>query len=268
MREEGKGEVLMDHIPPRDRDSAVDLESGETTGYEMGSIDPVLGAKLAKTFFAKVCSGLMSVDGLVKGEKGVNLGGNVSNGSKVCQENVKLFIDKNMEGEEAANIAEKKPGNQKHKKTSAKKPPKPPRPPRGPSLDAADQKLIKEISELVRIKRARIERMKALKKMKAAKASSSNGNLFSMLFTILFCLVIIFQGMSSRRSSPIGFQGSTDSTRGTGGGFVSLRYHWNPSANDANIPGSWSPNLLEQVSGSDPEDKVSKLWDEMEYNRE
>ncbi|KAL0288198.1 UNVERIFIED_CONTAM: hypothetical protein Sradi_7103200, partial [Sesamum radiatum] len=81
---------------------------------------------------------------------------------------------------------------------SAKKPPKPPRPPRGLSLDAADQKLIKEISELARIKRARIERMKVLKRMKAAKVSSasasSSGSLIAML-TILFCIVIIFQGI-------------------------------------------------------------------------
>jgi hypothetical protein len=60
-------------------------------------------------------------------------------------------------------------------------------------LDAADQKLIKEISELAMLKRARIERMKALKKVKATKASS-NSNLFAMVFTILFCLVILFQG--------------------------------------------------------------------------
>ncbi|KAA8527347.1 hypothetical protein F0562_034938 [Nyssa sinensis] len=255
MREEANSEVLMDRISPRDRDSAVDLEIGATTDNDVGTTDPVSGAKLAKTFFAKVCSGLMNVDGLVKGEKGVNLSGNMSNGSKVSQENVNLFIDKKVVGEEAADIADKKPGNEKHKKTSAKKPPKPPRPPRGPSLDAADQKLIKEISELVMTKRARIERMKALKKMKAAKASSSsNGNLFAMLFTILFCLVIIFQGMSSRRTSPVSFQGFPDSTRGTEGDFISLGYHWNPSANDANISGSWSPNLMTVQT----EDKASK----------
>lgn len=72
---------------------------------------------------------------------------------------------------------------------------KPPRPPRGLSLDVADQKLIKEISELLMIKRAR---MKALKKTKAAKgmsaSTSSSGNLIAMFFTILFCMLIIFQG--------------------------------------------------------------------------
>ncbi|KAL0299851.1 UNVERIFIED_CONTAM: hypothetical protein Scaly_2569100 [Sesamum calycinum] len=95
----------------------------------------------------------------------------------------------------------KKTKKEKRFSMSAKKPPKPPRPPRGLSLDAADQKLIKEISELARIKRARIERMKVLKRMKAAKVSSasasSSGNLIAMLFTILFCIVIIFQGNAS-----------------------------------------------------------------------
>ncbi|KAA8531193.1 hypothetical protein F0562_005893 [Nyssa sinensis] len=236
----------MDHITPTERDFSVDLESGRTSD-EVESTDPVLSAKLAKTFFAKVCSGLMGVDGSVKGEKGVSLISSMSNGSKVSQENVKLLRDKKVEREEAVDIAEKKKGNENRKTISPKKPPKPPRPPRGPSLDSADQKLIKEISELVMIKCARIERMKALKKMKAVKASSSNGNLFAMLFTILFCLVIIFQGMSSRRS-PISFQGSPDLGRGTEGGFISLRYHWFPLTN-AGIPAFGSPNLLEQVSG-------------------
>ncbi|KAL8490531.1 hypothetical protein ACS0TY_022524 [Phlomoides rotata] len=84
---------------------------------------------------------------------------------------------------------------------SAKKSPKPPRPPapRGLSLDAADQKLIKEISQLLMIKRARIERIKALRKAKAAAktSSSSSGNFIAMLFTILFCVVIVFQGCHS-----------------------------------------------------------------------
>ncbi|XP_010549008.1 PREDICTED: uncharacterized protein LOC104820314 [Tarenaya hassleriana] len=96
-----------------------------------------------------------------------------------------------------------KSGRKEKRKKSASKPP---RPPRGPSLDAADQKLIKEIAELAMLKRARIERMRALKKMKAAKAassasSSSLGNAFATLLTIIFCFVIIFQGMSSNAAS-------------------------------------------------------------------
>lgn len=96
---------------------------------------------------------------------------------------------------ESVGVLEPKKVKDKRKSTSSKKPPKPPRPPRGLSLDAADQKLIKEISDLAMLKRARVERMKALKKMKAAKTSTSNSNLYATLITVLFCLVIVFQGI-------------------------------------------------------------------------
>lgn len=98
------------------------------------------------------------------------------------------------------NVDEISPGTGKNvrREKGKKKPSKPPRPPRGLSLDAADQKLIKEISELAMLKRAKIERMKALKRMRAAKASSSSassgGNLMAILFTFIFCAVIILQG--------------------------------------------------------------------------
>ncbi|KAL7080833.1 hypothetical protein ACP275_14G002900 [Erythranthe tilingii] len=118
---------------------------------------------------------------------------------------------------------------EKRMSMSAKKPPKPPRPPRGLSLDEADQKLIKEISELAMIKRARIERMKAFKKMKAAKASSastsSTSNFIAMLFTVFFCVVILFQGCPSgilpMNSSASGiFPGSPQSNGATEGKLV------------------------------------------------
>lgn len=103
------------------------------------------------------------------------------------------------EGENPVKIVGGVSPNAKKEKRMSMSAKKPPRPPRGLSLDAADQKLIKEISELAMIKRARIERMKALKKMKAAKAvssasASSSGNFIAMMFTILFCVVILFQG--------------------------------------------------------------------------
>lgn len=167
---EERGSVLigfvMDHMVQRDRDFMVDLESG-TTSEE---------------------------DGSIKGEDGIPLCCDVLNSGVFPAEHVKVVIDKNLEGEDTLDLGEKKKTKEKRKKNSNKKPPKPPRPPRGPSLDAADQKLIREISELAMLKRARTERMKALKKMKAAKASSSNSNLFALVFTIFFCLVIAFQG--------------------------------------------------------------------------
>lgn len=179
----------MDNIAPRDRDFEVDLESGVEVSVEDSSIDPDSGVKVqAKSLLTKVWG--VFVDGTTKGEEGVNLCIDVPNSDGVSEEQVKV------ERENTVDHVEKKLVKEKRKKTSNKKAPKPPRPPRGPSLDAADQKLIKEISELAKLKRARIERMKALKIMKAAKASS-NSNLFAMLFTVLFCLVIIFQGKAS-----------------------------------------------------------------------
>ncbi|KAH7678603.1 hypothetical protein IHE45_06G007500 [Dioscorea alata] len=78
------------------------------------------------------------------------------------------------------------------KKTASKKPPKPPRPPKSLSLVAGDEKLVQEISIL---KRARIERIKALKRKKNAKAKSSSSNLWAMIVTVIFCLIIVWQAM-------------------------------------------------------------------------
>lgn len=111
-----------------------------------------------------------------------------------------VVIDLNIEDMDSA---ERKVVKENRKKTSTnKKASKPPRPPRGPSLDVADQKLIKEIAELAMLKRIRIERVKALKKMKATKpsSSSSNNSLFAMIFTIIFCLVIVLQGINLANS--------------------------------------------------------------------
>ncbi|PIN23253.1 hypothetical protein CDL12_04019 [Handroanthus impetiginosus] len=140
---------------------------------------------------------------------------------------------------------------------SAKKPPKPPRPPRGLSLDAADQKLIKELAELAMIKRARIERMKALKKMKAAKASSasatSSGNLIAMVFTILFCIVIIFQGCHPSGillgNSPPKSYGAAESN------IVTVQDQLNLSTSGVPLSGIKSPNLIGLVPASDNEGK-------------
>ncbi|KAL0375842.1 UNVERIFIED_CONTAM: hypothetical protein Scaly_0701800 [Sesamum calycinum] len=70
---------------------------------------------------------------------------------------------------------------------------KPPRPPKGPLLDASDMKLLKEISEL-NLKRKRMGRTRTLKKMKKEKTSSLSSNLIALSVTIIFFLVIIFQG--------------------------------------------------------------------------
>ena len=177
-------------MAPRDRDFEVDLESGVRNSVEDSCKDASSGVKTpTKPLLANVCGAF--ADGTANGEERVNLCGYVSDSGGGSADHAKL------EGEISVDQVEKKMVKEKHKKTSNKKPP---RPPRGPSLDAADQKLIKEISELAMLKRARIERMKALKKLKATKPSSNN-NLFAIVLTILFCLVILFQGNACARSS-------------------------------------------------------------------
>lgn len=106
---------------------------------------------------------------------------------------VKSGEDRTSDGEMKVGLLDKSMG-EKEKKKRSKKPPRPPRPPSASPLDAADQKLISELSELASLKRARIERMKALKKMKNTKPASSIGNLVALIITIIFCLVILWQG--------------------------------------------------------------------------
>ncbi|KAF8387677.1 hypothetical protein HHK36_026331 [Tetracentron sinense] len=244
----------MDHTASRERDLAVDLESGGTTNEENGSKYSVLGIRQAKKLLGKVWSGSISFDGSIEGEDGESSCNNVPNSGEVCTENV-LLTDRMSEGEERVGLVEKSV-KEKRKKTNSKRPPKPPRPPRGPLLDAVDQKLVREITELAMLKRARIERMKASKKLKAAKASSSSSTLFAMVITIIFCLVIIIQGICSRSSSGESFQGSPQAPVVTKGGLISVQYYNNLSATNTNGPGSGSPYLVEQVSGSVPQEDV------------
>ncbi|GKV46174.1 hypothetical protein SLEP1_g53180 [Rubroshorea leprosula] len=234
----------MGHIAPRFLCSEVDLEKGDRgSSVEDSSKSPVLGVKKHEiSLLSKVYSHY------IEGSEGrVSLSSNELNSSGVLAENVKVVMSMNMDGKKSNE--EKKVVNEKHQKTSNKKSPKPPRPPRAPSLDAADLKLIRELSELARLKRARIERMKALKNMKAAKPSSSNNNVFAMVFTIIFCLVILFQGMSSR-STHVNMQGSPLPTGATDRSLISMQYIGNPPASDLNEPKSASPNLVVQVPGS------------------
>ncbi|XP_050372563.1 uncharacterized protein LOC126790394 [Argentina anserina] len=248
----------MDHKGRRDKDFEIDLESGLVVSEEDSSDSSVSSVKKqTKTLLAKVYGGFS--DGSVNTEDRVGFCGNGFNSNGVCPENLKLATNKTVEGNGGKNHEEKTRQKDKRKKTSNKKPPKPPRPPRGPSLDAADQKLIKELSEIAMWKRARVERMKALKKMKAAKASSSNSNVYAMVFTILFCVVLIFQGISSSRSSTTGFEGSPLSSGRMEGSLISIQFYPNPSSNALSGPRFESLNMVEQVAGSDQQEKL-KRW--------
>ncbi|KAG8372851.1 hypothetical protein BUALT_Bualt12G0109900 [Buddleja alternifolia] len=176
-----------------------------------------------------------------------------------------------IEGEHLVNVSNVKVVNgvspnsgkntkkEKRKSMSAKKHPKPPRPPRGLSLDAADQKLIKEISELAMIKRARIERMKALKRTKEVKAlsvsASSSGNFVALLFTVLFCIVIIFQGchssgVSLRNNSAIVNPGSPNSNEASTGNIIAVSGQWDLTTTNMPLTNAGSPDLMERFSRS------------------
>lgn len=221
---------MMDHHPPREEDFVIEVESG--TGVIRSIEDE-------QKDFTKLCENLMNADdNLVK----------VSNG---CSENiVKVVIDLKMEGED---LTGKKVCKEKRKKALSAK--KPPRPPKGFSLDAADQKLIKELAELAMIRKARIERLKALKQKQALRTSSSSsssmsGSLFAMLFTIIFFLMILLQGMSCR-SSGVTSQSSPQTTQTNENGLIFIQEQLNPSAaSDSILPDSKSSNLLEKISGS------------------
>ncbi|XP_020221942.1 uncharacterized protein LOC109804507 [Cajanus cajan] len=243
----------MDHRSAKDRDTEVDLESGlPLIGDNSKRVSTPGGAKPGKTLFAKVSSGF--VGGSVKGDEGTNLCCNESNLREVSADLMKV-TNKPMVGKDSAN---RTPAGKDKRKKACKKAPKPPRPPQAPTLDAADHKLIKELSELAMLKRARIERMKALKKMKIAKASAPSSNtssILALLFTIVFFVVIIFQGMSSGKTSVVSFQGSPVSAGGSEGGLISIEFQPNPSASNSNAPGSESHNFVQQVAGSDLPEK-------------
>ncbi|KAK6146245.1 hypothetical protein DH2020_020114 [Rehmannia glutinosa] len=223
----------------KDRDVVIDIDTIKISGDPEVSDD-----NSGNTFSFTLCNMPMSTDELAKDENSVSL-----------SSNEKINVSKSAKKEKRLSM-------------SAKKPPKPPRPPRGLSLDAADQKLIKEISELAMIKRARIERMKALKKMKAAKASSastsSSGNLIAMLFTILFCIVILFQGCHPSEIFPsnspaIGIVSSPTSNGATEGKIVGVVDQQNsPTSSVHAFSGAGSPSLMEMVPGSDNKDEGTK----------
>ncbi|KAJ6675029.1 PROTEIN putative-RELATED [Salix viminalis] len=177
----------------RGRELEVDLESGGTTNQEDKVSDPISANGQTKTILKRACTGPMGFHRLA----------NSSNFSELAAEDVELLIDNNSEGEEGQQnitFVDRKDVVEKRIKKNWKPPPKPPRPPKGLSLDAADQKLMKEITELAMRKRARIERLKAIKKMRAAKTSSWSSSLSAMVITIVFCLIILYQGILAFRS--------------------------------------------------------------------
>ncbi|GAB4850770.1 hypothetical protein Ancab_030070 [Ancistrocladus abbreviatus] len=220
----------MDQIASAHSECEVDLEGGLVSNERDLSEESIVPSGTGTSRFGH-CNELLK--GEVMESSSIDLA--CSDG---WLENVR--VDKKAEGESGGDVSQKKVGKKKPKAMSAKKPPKPPRPPRGLSLDSADQKLIRELAELARLKRARIERLKALKKMKDTKGASSKIQLLATFFTIVFCIVLLFQGISSRTSSAARPHMPSEAA---GGGLFSTQYYANLSASISHGPGSMSPSF-------------------------
>ncbi|KAH6802528.1 hypothetical protein C2S51_033974 [Perilla frutescens var. frutescens] len=171
-----------------DLDLDIDLESGGTTSEEDASKNQAFSCVNSKKLLGRVRSGLTRSKSL---------------GECTSDEDCSCSYDEFMTSDEIlaknkeqlgrfAQFGHKKIDEEKPKKPNSTKPP---RPPRGPSLDASDMKLLKEITEL-KSKRRRMERSGTSKKMKKEKASSQKTNLLACLVTVVFVLVIIFEGIS------------------------------------------------------------------------
>lgn len=252
----------MDHLASREIEFEVDLESGGTTSEEDKTLDLVSENGQTKGVFNRVLSEFLSSDGSAKLDSGMNSCSNVLKFGEAADENVELLIDKNSEDEvgELRAVPVKKCVEGKRKKTKSTKAPKPPRPPKGPSLDAADEKLVREIAELAMRKRARMERIKTLRKMKAAKTSNFNSGLSAMIITLLFCLVILFQGLCSRSQSSVSIQGSPAPAVPRSENLISIQLFKNFSAYERDESGiSAFSSAQGQDSGSGLGEESSKI---------
>lgn len=181
----------------REGEFLIDIECGGTTSEEEGSGDAVSGNSRGRKSLSRAHNGVLSY-GLTSGVIDIDSSDSFSKLNDVGGQGVELVIDKSLGGEEGRDLAallEKRNLNEQRKKPSSKNASKPPRPPKGPSLTASDLKLVKELSELAARKRARIERIKAFKKMKDAKRPSPSSSVTAMVITVLFFLIIVFQGM-------------------------------------------------------------------------
>ncbi|CAI0626499.1 unnamed protein product [Linum tenue] len=241
------------------RDFYVDLESGpnnNNTGRAGEPSSPPSPGNGVRSLFNKVYSVLAK--GEEEGQKLLcgNGGGTNSDG----EQQAKSEDNNETTASSGSDHSDEKQQQRRKSSSPHKKSPKPPRPPRGPSLDAADLKLIKEISELAMLKRARIERIKAMKKAKVAKQSpvSSTGNLFAMVFTVLFFLVILCQGMSSR-IIPIDLQTAPEPSRMMDNDLISVQYFGVPTVNGPVSLSSGSHKYVNHCSDVNPPDSARRL---------
>ncbi|XP_020573515.1 uncharacterized protein LOC110019953 [Phalaenopsis equestris] len=111
-------------------------------------------------------------------------------------------------GQDEMSLMESKSGKERVKEKSLRKPSKPPKPPKALSLDPAEQKIAREMAELAVQKRLRMERMKAIRNMKNANAGFNIGKFCALFVTVLFCVIIIWHGMTSNGGSVVKADGS------------------------------------------------------------
>lgn len=236
-------------------DVLADLECGAsgTTTEEDESRESVSSSSRGKKTLSRSLGGALIYNGSISSESDSDSSDGFLKSSSSKGGRVELFIEGSSGGEDhwdlVALLHKKNPSGQ-HKKPSLIKASKPPRPPKGPYLNASDLKLVKELSELAARKRARIERMKALRKIKAAKRQSSNSSIIALIITVLFFLVILFQGLFSQNNVDREFQGSPAPAVATEG-LISIQLFDSPPANK-NGPVSMSLNSRDQIYSLSP----------------
>lgn len=220
---------MENNQPPKDRDTIVDIVSSESECEDDQRNETIICNKRAKTVVRSAGRTTIGLEGSEEGECSSNSHINSVKSSDEDYEDLEsLTHNKFVKNGEHAPLLEKTNSKEKRKISHTKKAPKPPRPRKGPSLDTADLQLVKEIAEQTMKRRARVERLKAMKKRRAAKLSpppsSSNSSLFAMAITVLFFLVIIFQGFGSGQSSTLTFDDSPKSSGAPTSGLISIEF--------------------------------------------
>ncbi|KAG8084447.1 hypothetical protein GUJ93_ZPchr0010g10972 [Zizania palustris] len=204
------------------KDALIDLESGNNVFIvkHNNGVDVNFAAAQERTAQDGARNCVMGTNGCLRDDINQHMGCCPSS----TEDAAKNGDDWKSDGEEKFSLLDTS-GGEKAKKKRSKKPPRPPRPPTPTPLDVSDKKLLNELSELAVLKRARIERMKALKKMKNTKPSSSS-NLFPLIISIIFCLIILWQGFFSRPPvSAVHFHGSPESPVRAHSSLISIRFY-------------------------------------------
>ncbi|XP_062230634.1 uncharacterized protein LOC133928355 [Phragmites australis] len=229
-----------------DQDALIDLESGNcvVVSDHNNGVDASFTVGQARTVPNGAWNGCVVANVCLKDDKNQNMDCSPPTSDVVA----KNGDDRKSEGEDKLGLLDNS-GGDKAKKKRSKKPPRPPRPPTLTPLDVSDQKLLNELNELAVLKRARIERMKALKKMKNGKQGSSSSNLCPLIITIIFCIVILWQGFFSRQGSAVSFHGSPESSIRAHSSLISIRFY---KKNHSNVRPprltTAAPNNAETVS--------------------